>query len=97
MHTGMFICYIILSLVSRLIGIAIKHVRYPAMWMNFDDCLDSPSCLQHVCPYVQVQWITSALVEVINLLIILLVTYMSVQFGKPLNQLWKKFQVLLET
>ena len=38
MHTGMFICYIILSPVSRLIGIAIKHVRYPAMWMNFDDC-----------------------------------------------------------
>ena len=46
---------------------------------------------------MQVQWITGALVEVINLLIIFLVTYMSVQFGKPLNQLWKKFQLLLET
>ena len=91
MHTALFICYIILSFVSRCIGIVKKHVRYPAMWMDFDSCLDTPSCLQDVCPYVQVQWITGALIEVINLLIIVLVTYMSVQFGKPLSQLWKKF------
>ena len=77
-HIVIFICYIVLSIVERSAGIKIDNVKYSASSYMFDDCEDLPDCIDKDCPYLQVEWIFGGMVEVLNLLIIVLVTYMSV-------------------
>ena len=56
-------------------------------------CLESQSCMASTCPYLQAQWFLSGTIDVLDILVVILLIYMSVKFSKPLNQHWAEYLV----
>ena len=91
--TVLFLAMIFFSCFQRSANILMNSIRddYVGCLESTDCCLESPDCMEQTCPYLQVIWYTDGIIVLINLLILVLIIYISDQFGLPLDQHWKNF------
>ena len=89
-----FAFQITLVFCERIVNILYNNVRYSDGFRH-EGCLKDPACMEKACPYLQTQWFMVGSIYVVNLLMVVLVIYISDQFDKPLDKIWRDYLSLV--
>ena len=92
-HIIIFIASIWCIIADRITNYLLNKNYKESTDIGTERCLESQSCMAATCPYLQAQWFLSGTIDVLDILVVILLIYMSVKFSKPLNKHWAEYLV----